>query len=162
MLWLTRITSRRKGFQTLPNAYDVIVIGSGLGGLTAAALLARAGRKVLVLERSNSVGGAASTYKAGDLIIEAGLHETSDPRDPRDPKHDVLGRAGVLDAVEWVPTRGLYEVRGGPVGAPFGLPQGFAAARAALIERFPAVSAGIATILGEAERIAFHDPHKSA
>jgi len=148
--------------------------GSGLGGLTAAALLARAGRRTLVLERSNSVGGAASTYKAGDLVIEAALHETSDPHDPCDPKHDVLARAGVLDAVEWVPTGGLYEVRGGPVGAPFGLPEGFAAARAALLARFPAAGAGIATILGDAERIAtglgvlsrgraaFRDPREGA
>ncbi len=117
--------------------YDVIVIGSGLGGLTAAALLARAGRKTLLIERSHGVGGAASTYKAGDLIVEASLHETSDPRDPIDPKHHVLARAGVLDEVEWVPTRSLYEVRGGPVGAPFVLPESFAAARDALTERFP-------------------------
>src|SRR6187399_2101645 len=41
--------------------YDAIVIGAGHNGLTAAAYLARAGRKVLVLERRHVVGGAAVT-----------------------------------------------------------------------------------------------------
>ena len=75
--------------------YDVVVIGAGLGGLTAGAILAREGRKVLVIERGNSVGGAASSYKAGDLFIEASLHKTSGPEDVRDPKHRALTRAGV-------------------------------------------------------------------
>ena len=54
--------------------YDAIVIGAGLGGLTAAALLARAGRRTLIIERNESVGGAASTYKVGDLSIEGRQH----------------------------------------------------------------------------------------
>src|SRR5215213_7082315 len=41
--------------------YDAIVIGGGHNGLTAAAYLARAGKKVLVLERRHVVGGAAVT-----------------------------------------------------------------------------------------------------
>jgi choline dehydrogenase-like flavoprotein len=95
--------------------YDVVVIGAGLGGLTAGAILARAGRKVLVIERSNSVGGAASSYKSGDLFIEGSLQETSDPHDARDPKHSALTRAGVIDAVKWIPAGALYEARGGPL-----------------------------------------------
>ena len=127
--------------------YDVVVVAAGLGGLTAAALLARAGRKTLVVERNESVGGAASTYKVGDLAVEASLHETSDPRDPIDPKHSILARVGILDSVEWVPTGPIYEVRGGPVGQPFSLPESFVAAQMALADRFPAAKAGIATVL---------------
>src|SRR5712675_1718934 len=41
--------------------YDVIVIGGGHNGLTTAAYLAKAGRKVLVLERRHILGGAACT-----------------------------------------------------------------------------------------------------
>src|SRR6059058_3589309 len=112
--------------------YDVVVIGAGLGGLTTGAILARAGRKVLVVERSNSVGGAASSYKVGDLFVEGSLHETSNPHDVRDPKHDVLTRAGVLEAVKWIPAGAFYEARGGPLDRPFLMPDNFDVARRAL------------------------------
>jgi phytoene dehydrogenase-like protein len=134
--------------------FDVVVIGAGLGGLTAAAILARSGRKVLVIERSNSVGGAASSYKVGDLFVEGSLHETSNPQDRRDPKHQVLERAGVLDAVKWIPADAFYEVRGGPLRAPLVLPDNFEGARHALIQHFPECRAGIEQILTEMERIA--------
>src|SRR5215468_10717181 len=45
----------------MANAYDIIVIGAGHNGLVAAAYLARAGRRVLVLERRDLVGGACVT-----------------------------------------------------------------------------------------------------
>lgn len=133
--------------------FDVVVIGAGLGGLTAGAILARAGRKVLVIERGNSVGGAASSYKAGDLFIEASLHNTSGPEDARDPKHRALTRAGVLDKVEWVPTGSLFEVRGGPLREPFTLPPGIDAAREALLGRFSDAREAIVATLGEMQRI---------
>jgi phytoene dehydrogenase-like protein len=134
--------------------YDVVVIGAGLGGLTAGAILARAGRKILVIERSNSVGGAASSYKSGDLFVEGSLHETSDPRNPRDPKHGVLTRAGVLDAVKWIAGGAFYEARGGPLGKPFTMPDNFKAARAALTQRFPEARNGIENVLDDMERLA--------
>ena len=135
--------------------YDAVVIGSGLGGLTAGALLAHAGYSVCLLERNFSLGGAASVYKVGDLSIEASLHQTSDPRNPHDVKHDILGRLGVLDDIEWQTTGPLYKVRGGPVGDPFELPCGFEAAYDALATRFPDKRAPIKRFLGEIEQI--HD-----
>lgn len=134
--------------------YDAVVIGAGLGGLTAGAILAREGRKVLVIERGNSVGGAASSYKVGDLFVEGSLHLTSAPHDKRDPKHAALARAGVLDAVNFVPAGLLYKVSGGALDRPFVLPDDFAAARAALSERFPYAARGITQFLDEMQAIA--------
>jgi prolycopene isomerase len=51
---------------------DVIVIGAGLAGLTAASLLAKRGLQVLVIDKSYNPGGACGTFKRGDVIFDQG------------------------------------------------------------------------------------------
>ncbi len=52
--------------------YDVIVVGAGNGGITAGALLAKQGRKTLVLEQSNRVGGCCSTFERDGYKFDLG------------------------------------------------------------------------------------------
>ena len=52
--------------------YDVVIIGAGLGGLTAGSILSKRGRKVLVLEQSDRVGGCCSTYEIDGYKFDIG------------------------------------------------------------------------------------------
>jgi len=54
--------------------YDVVVIGSGLGGLVSALLLAQEGKKVCVLEKNNQYGGNLQTFVRDKTIFDTGVH----------------------------------------------------------------------------------------
>jgi len=57
------------------DTYDVVVIGSGLAGLTGANCLARCGRKVLLLEHHYQFGGLATWFtRKGGHIFDISLH----------------------------------------------------------------------------------------
>jgi phytoene dehydrogenase-like protein len=65
----------RDFLQHVQDEYDVVVIGSGLGGLTAANVLARAGRRVLLVEQHYKLGGLATWFKRpGGHIFDISLH----------------------------------------------------------------------------------------
>ena len=55
-------------------AYDAIVIGSGLGGLTCGKRLADAGHRVLILEHHFQLGGLATWFKRGGHTFDVSLH----------------------------------------------------------------------------------------
>jgi prolycopene isomerase len=88
------------------NEYDVLVIGAGNGGLSAAAYLALHKKRVLVLEKHNLPGGCATSFRRGDYEFEATLHELCQMGDGKEGRP--LGSVRkLLDSygldVDWVP-----------------------------------------------------------
>src|SRR5215510_10133967 len=57
-----------------PSNYDAIIIGSGIGGLFCGNILAKAGLKVLLLERHYMLGGFCSTFRRRGFIFDAATH----------------------------------------------------------------------------------------
>jgi len=92
--------------------YDVIIIGAGNGGLTAAATLAKAGVKVLLLERHNVPGGCATSFRRGRFEFEVALHQLSGmgTEEKPGPLRVLLQDLGVTKKIEFVEMEHLYRV----------------------------------------------------
>lgn len=87
--------------------YDIIIIGGGLGGLTAGAKLAREGKKVLLLEQHDRPGGCATTFKRSGFVLEVGLHEMDGPS-PGDMKTRIFNDLDVFNNVEFLKVPEFY------------------------------------------------------
>ena len=59
---------------------DVIVIGSGIGGLSSSALLSKAGKRVLLLEQHHRVGGGCNSFTKGECNFDVGLYYVEEMR----------------------------------------------------------------------------------
>ncbi len=78
-------TGRRYRTGRADDHYDVIVIGSGIGGLTNAALLSKLGKKVCVLEQHYTAGGFTHSYENGGYEWDVGVHYIGDVHKPHSP-----------------------------------------------------------------------------
>lgn len=56
------------------SAFDVVIIGSGIGGLECAYILSKEGYKVCVLEKNRQLGGSLQTFVRGKAIFDTGIH----------------------------------------------------------------------------------------
>lgn len=90
--------------------YDAIIIGAGNGGLVAAAVAAKQGLKVLLIEQHNLPGGFASSFVRGRFEFEPALHELCDIGPA-----DNLGNSGKLfkdlgTEIEWCSVPDAYRL----------------------------------------------------
>jgi all-trans-retinol 13,14-reductase len=54
--------------------YDIIIVGSGLGGLACGSILSKNGYKVLILEKNAQIGGCLQSFKRNGVKFETGMH----------------------------------------------------------------------------------------
>ncbi|MDP7114961.1 MAG: NAD(P)/FAD-dependent oxidoreductase [Myxococcota bacterium] len=92
------------------NKVDAIVVGAGLGGLTAALTMARKGLRVLVLERNGVPGGCATSFVRGRYEFEVSLHQLSGVglADRPGRLYPFLEELGVMDEVEFIRTPAIF------------------------------------------------------
>ncbi|EDO43555.1 predicted protein [Nematostella vectensis] len=66
----------KQGFvaKKIPDEVDAVVIGSGIGGMTCASLLAKTGKKILVLEQHDQAGGCCHTFHEKGFEFDSGIH----------------------------------------------------------------------------------------
>ena len=94
----SEINRDRFSKKKIPKEIDAIVIGSGISGLTTAGLLARVGKKVLVLEQHYIAGGCTHCFEDKDWEFDTGIHYIG----------NIKSRNRVLDLimnkkVDWIP-----------------------------------------------------------
>lgn len=123
--------------------YDVVVVGAGLGGLSAAAWLAKEGKSVLLLERHRVPGGYASSFKRGRFEFEIALHELSGlgTEENKGPLRRMLEQLGVMDKVQFIQIPEFYRSVFPDVDVT--VPHGREAFEEELSRAFPDEAAGI-------------------
>ena len=93
----------------LDEPWDAIVIGSGIGGLTAAVLLAQhGGKRVLVLERHYEAGGFTHTFRRPGYEWDVGLHYVGEMADERSTLRRAFDHV-TGGAVRWAPMPEIYD-----------------------------------------------------
>ena len=90
--------------------FDAVVVGAGMGGLSAATNLAKNGKRVLLLERHNVPGGYGTSFVRGRYELEVALHELSGMGTEQSPGSlfRYLEDLGVMDHIELVRLDSVY------------------------------------------------------
>jgi prolycopene isomerase len=130
---------------SIDESYDAVIVGSGLGGLTAASLLAASGRSVLVVERHDRVGGYAHSFQRHSYRFDSAVHliggcAATDDRDGGIVRR-VIEAVGVADDCDFVRVDPFF--RAYYPDFCMDIPSGLDAFIQAHADRFPAERDGI-------------------
>jgi len=91
----------------VPDELDAIIIGSGIGGLSCAAIMAKANKRVLVLEQHDQAGGCCHTYIDKGYEFDVGIHYVGEMGSQTINK--VLVDQITEGQLEWAPLQDNYD-----------------------------------------------------
>jgi len=115
--------------------WDYVVIGSGMGGMSAAALLAKLGKRVLILEQHTIPGGFTQTFKRPGYHWDVGVHIVGEMSDMSYPGR--LLESLTEGRLAWEPVGNVYDEFHFPDGFAIQFPNSRKGFRANLIDAFP-------------------------
>lgn len=98
-----------RSVSNLPQAIDAVIIGSGIGGLCAAALLAKEGKKTVVLEQHYAAGGFTHVFKREDYEWDVGLHYIGNADDKNSTVRKVFDYI-TEGKLEWTSMDEVYDI----------------------------------------------------
>lgn len=137
----------------MEQAYDVIVIGAGNAGLSAAAALAQNGCRVLVLERSSVPGGCATSFVRGRFEFEPSLHELANVGTQTLPGSIRTMFDDLSACIHWVNEKNAFRViADGPDGYDVTLPAGMDAFCSEMERLVPGCRDGVEAFLECSEK----------
>ena len=122
------------------DAYDAVVIGSGVGGLTAAAFLSHAGKRVLVLEQGPDFGGYTHGFERNGYRFDPAIHSFPDAA-PDGLPVALLELLGVAEIVDFRPVNEFYTANYGDLRVV--VPHGIENVIEAHVQAFPREREGI-------------------
>lgn len=115
--------------------WDVIVIGSGIGGMSAAAALSRLGHRVLLLEQHHTLGGLTHSFSRDGFTWDVGVHYLSGVA-PGDRERDLLD--WISDTpIEFEPLGSIYDNVHIGSAKPLSLSRPYEAQERDLKDRYP-------------------------
>ena len=132
----------------MKDTYDVIIVGSGLGGLVSANLLAKEGLRVCLLEKNQQFGGNLQTFSRDKVIFDTGVHYIGGLAEGQN-LYRYFSYLGIMNALKLHPMDpegfDIVTFNDDPQDYPYA--QGYEAFSNTLLKQFPQESQAITTYI---------------
>ncbi len=143
----------------MSEVYDVVIIGSGLGGLQCGYILSKEGYKVCILEKNRQYGGCLQIFSRDKAIFDTGVHYIGG-LEPGQNLHRYWSYFGLMDKLNLrrMDETGFDRISFGDNGKEYKHAMGYAGFTESLVEQFPSEREGIEKYVAKIKEVCNHFP----